>query len=236
MDFQKYLSITGLSVPSSQEGLIYAQISHTQLLLEEMLGYTLDADLVDLNEYEETGKLDDACPCTCGDVDEESLEPADDVVFAYRMFNYRGCDKFLAIDPATAVHAVKLVKNGVTYKTLEASEYRPHFKRGITKYLEQCACWCSCRVACDCVQLAVDADWVWPENEDLIQTIPADLLMVWADMTTYYADLRRGLKKETLGSHSYEKFDNTKPETITQNMAIIQRYAGPNGTAFRSVT
>lgn len=215
---------------------MYAQISKAQLLLEEILGYTLDSDLVDLNEYEETGKLDDACPCVCGDVDEESLEPADDVVFAYRMFSYRSCDKYFSIDPCTAVHAVKLVKNGVTYKTLEPEEYRPHLKRGLIKYLEQCACWCSCKTECDCVQLAVDADWVWPADADGNSTVPADLLLLWADMVTYYSDLKRDIKRETLGPHTYEKFDRQKPEEMAVNMSIIQRYAGPNGTAYRSVT
>ncbi len=82
------------------------------------------------------------------------------------------------------------------------------------------------------MQLAVDADWVWPDASD----IPADLLDVWAEMTTYYADQKRDIKSEVLGSHRYEKFDKEEPETFDYNQAIIKRYAGPLGSVRLTVT
>lgn len=227
MTVQDYQNLTGLTVSVNREKLIYAQIQRTQAVLENMLGYSLDFDLLDLNEYEEEGKLDDTCPCSCSDADPD-LEPADAVVFAYRMFPYHAKDKYLSIDPASSIHAVKLVKNGVTYRTLEEDDYRLNSKRGIIKFLEQCDRWCACKLECNCVQLAVDATWLWPEDE-----MPIDLQTVWADMVTFYADMKRDVRSETLGPHSYTKFDRQKPETLTENMAVIQRYAGPNGTAGR---
>lgn len=227
MTVEEYKNLTGITVSASREKLVYAQIQRTQAILENMLGYSLEFDLLDLNEYEEEGQLDDTCPCSCTDTDPD-LDPADAVVFAYRLFPYNAKDRYLSIDPASSIHAVKLVKNGVTYKTLDEDDYRLDSKRGIIKFLEQCDRWCSCKLVCDCVQLAVDATWLWPEDE-----MPIDLQTVWADMVTYYADGKKDVRSETLGPHSYTKFDRQKPETISENMAVIQRYAGPNGTASR---
>lgn len=233
MDVQQYIELTGVSVATNRQQFVYSQIQYTQAILEDLLGYTLNPELVEDNEYTETGKLDDTCPCACGDVDEESLEDPDPVIFAYRLYTYHSRDKYLAMDPCTSVHAVKLVKDGVTYRTLDSDEYRVDYKRGIVKFVEQCDIWCRCRLDCDCVQLAVDADWLWPEDEDGNATFPADLLNIWAQMVTYYSDLKRDVRSETLGPHSYTRFDRQKPEELSANFNIIKRYAGPNGTAIR---
>lgn len=227
MTVEEYQNLTGLTVSASRTPLIYAQIQRAQAILENMLGYSLDPDMVDLNEYEEEGQLDDTCPCSCNTTDPDLAAP-DDVVFAYRLFPYNAKDKYLMIDPCSSVHAVKLVKNGVTYRTLDEDDYRLNSRRGVTKSLEQCDRWCSCKLECDCVQLAVDADWLWEAD-----SLPLDLQTIWADMVTYYADLKKDIKSETLATHSYTKYDRAKPETLEENMAVIQRYAGPNGTAGR---
>lgn len=230
MTVQEYQDLTGVTISTSRESVVYAQITRTQSILETLLGFTLDPELVDENEYTEIGKSNVDCPCAlanCGGVEVGTLAPADDVEFAYRLYTYHARDRYLAIDPATAVHAIKLVKDGVTFRTLDPDEYRLDFKRGIVRFIEQCNLWCACRFECTCVQLAVDADWVWPD------AIPVDLQMVWADMVTYYADNKHDIKRETLGPHTYERFDREKPEDMSVNMQIIKRYAGPNGTATR---
>ncbi len=233
MNFQEYQDLTGLTIPASREAAIYAQIRRTQAMLETMIGYTLDQDLTDENQYTEVGKTTVECPCAwlnCGGVDVGTLTPPDPVVYAYRMYTYNPRDKFLAIDPATAINSVKLVNNGVTFRTMDPDEYRLDFKRGLVKYLEQCNKWCLCKNNCTCVQLAVDADWVWPDTA----TIPMDLQVVWADMVTYYSDPKRDVKLEVLATHKYEKFDRLKPEELPANLAIIQRYVGPNGSMYRN--
>lgn len=232
MNIQDYESLTGITVSAAREGLITAKIAYAQSLLEQMLGFTLTSASVDDNQYTETGRLDDTCPCSCNTVDEESLLDPDAVVFAYRLYTYHAKDEFLAIDPATAVHAVKLVKNGVTYRTMEEEDYRPHYENGIIKFIEQCDLWCGCKIDCDCVQLAVDADWLW-EDVNGETTIPYELRAVWADMVTYYADNKKDYKSQSLGPHSWTRFDNTPVQLISTNLDIIKRYAGPNGTAGR---
>lgn len=224
MTIEEYQTITGLTV--TDEARVTAEITKTQRMLEVMLGYTLDPELVDDNQYTEIGKTSTTCPCP--DVDVDELLAADAVVGAYRLFPYRKGEKIISIDPASEVHKVKLVKDGVTFKTFETDDYRLHTINGITKYIEECenCCWCTCNSECYCTQLTVDADWL--ELSD-------DLLQVWADMVTYYSDPKKDIKSETLGTHSYSKFA-TRPENETFNLAILNKYVGANGSLRRIFT
>ena len=217
MDISKYIELTGIT--PSNETLTLAQIGHTQRILENLLGYTLESDNRLDNEYTEIGKTKTDCPCP--DIDMDNLDDPDDVEYAYRLFPYNKSDDYLSIDPATAVHKVKLVNEGVTFKTLEDYEYRAELKKGLIKYLEQYDCWCKCLTDCYCVQLAVDANWA---------VVGDDLNYVWADMVTFYSDLKKDIKSQTLGTHRYDKFDNTPPERTKSNTAILMKYAGPNGS------
>jgi hypothetical protein len=223
MDIQQYIELTGNSVTS--ETKVISQIERTQAVLEDMLGYTLDPDEVDTNEYTETGKTTSDCPC--GEVGD--LSDPDAVVGSYRLYTYNYNDKYLYIDPATAVHKVKLVKDGVTFKTLDATDYRLNHRRGLVQFMEQCDTWCNryfdCETSCECVQLAVDADYV----------IPEDVLYLWAEMIEYYSDFNRDIKSQTLGPHSWTR--NTEPPELKEhNKMNLMRYAGPNGTLYRVLT
>lgn len=233
MDITEYETLTGITVPNSQETLITATIAKTQSLLESILGYTLDESKVDVNQYTELGKTPSECPNPCN-VDIVNLIAPDAVIYAYRLFDYNKKDKFLAIDPCTLIHKVKLVIGNVTVKTLvEFEDYRIDKKNGLIRYLEKLdCCWCSNLDCCDNVQLAVDADWVWPDEDD----IPIDLQYVWADMITYYSDCSKDIKSESLGPHSYTKFDNIKPENKSENLLIIKKYSGPNGIINKTIT
>ncbi len=229
MTISQYESITGTTVPTSKQSKVTAMLAKTQRILEDMLGFTLDIASVELNQYTETGKTSTNCPCPSSTA---TLLPPDAVVGAYRLFPYNINDKNLLIDPASAVHSVKLVKDGVTYKTLDPDYYRLNYKNGIIKYIEQIECFCSinCCTICDFVQLAVDADWLWST------TIPNDLLDVQAEMTEFYSSSNKDLRSETLGSHSYTKADTTPPELRSYNMKIIEKYAGPNGSIKKVIT
>lgn len=233
MTIEEYQTITGLTV--TNEALTTAQIARTQRILEDMLGYTLDPEMAEDNHYTEIGKTATDCPCP--DVDMDSLLDPDAVVGAYRLFNYNRKERMISIDPASEIHAVKLVKDGVTFKTFEADEYRKHYKHGFIKYIEECedCCFCTCTLDCYCNQLAIDGDWVVPGDE---------LNDVWADMITYYSDPKANIRSETLGTHSYSKFAGNKgegfeqvfPQDLPHNRAIITRWAGANGSARRIPT
>lgn len=228
MTTAEYTALTGIPVTSANLAMVTAQIARSRRLLEAMLGYSLD-DPND-NQYVELGKTQSDCPCP-EDVDLDDLLPADAVVYAYRLFPYNRKDSYLYIDPATAVHKVKLVKDGVTYRTLDVSDYRLNWKNGVVKYLEQSKCWCLCvDCVCENVQLAVDADWLGKTD------YPDDLLGVWADMVTYYSDPKYNIKSETLGPHSYNKFDGTAPQDMSAGSIILKKYAGPNGSLYRTLT
>ena len=222
MNITEYQELSGINVASKDVDRVTATISKTQKILEGMLGYSLDTR--DTNEYDEIGKTITECPC---DINLNNLSAPDSVEFAYRLFTYREDDKYLFIDPATVIYAVKLVKDGVTVKTLDSDDYRAHFKNGLVKFIERRKLWCD--VECEFVQLAVDAEWAFEE-------VPDDLLYIWADMITYYSDLNKDIKSQVLGTHSYTKFDNKEPENKSESLSIIKKYAGPNGSLNRTVT
>ncbi len=230
MDLAKYEELTGITVSESEEAAYQAQIRRTQRMLETMLGFTLDPSKTNTNFYNEVGKT--STNCFCPDVSTSDLLPPDPVIGAYRLYRYNKLDKYFFVDPFTNVHAVKLVfiKEGsdgtdVTIKTFDSDDIRLQIGRdGIGKYIqhcETCLCVCECET---CVQLAVDADWLFQDE------IPDDLLYVWADMITYQVDCKKDIKSESITGHSYTKFDQVLPETEPQNLAVIKKYAGPYGS------
>lgn len=192
-------------------------------LLESLLGYPLSKQERLRNQYIESGRSESDCACENGSF----VSHTDDVEFAYRLFSYNSHDIYLAIDPAVSIHSVKLVRNGITYRTLDPSFYRPHLKQGFVKYIEQCQTWCGCKPSCDCVQLAVDADWLFDE------CLPTDLQLVLDAFTRYFsAGAAANIKKQTLGTHSYELADTSKPWEMTHNKSILKKWAGPNGSLY----
>lgn len=230
MDISQYTELTGIEVPTSKKNLVIAQLNRSQRVLENMLGFTLDPDLINENKYVESGKTQTDCPTPD---DNLTLDAADAVVYAYRQFPYNKKDKYLCIDPASQIHSVKLVKDNVTYKTFETEDFRTVNKNEVIQYLELCTdyCECICETICSCHQLAVDATWLWEDG-----CIPEELLYLHADMATYYSDNKSGLKSETIGPHSYTKFDKGAPETRSENMSVIKKYAGPLGSVKKTLT
>lgn len=226
MTVEQYENITGTVVSASQQAVVAAQILRSRNILETLLGFTLDPKKINKNLYKELGKTQTECPCPS--VESETLDPADEVVNAYRLYSYNPKDKYLHVDPFTKLNAVKLVNDGVTVKTFESSDLRPEYAEGWSKFIENCEL-CSCLAECNCVQLAVDADWLGN-----CEQTPIDY--VWADMVTYYVDCKTNIKSETIGSHSYTKFDKVAPETIDSNLAILKKYAGPNGSLTKVYT
>ncbi len=238
MNIEKYQELTGITVESSNISLVEAQIRRTKSILESKLGYTLTKNKASTNQYEELGIATTDCIFQGFITDNNDLElsAADEVQGSYRLFPYNKADKFFFVDPFTKVYKVKLVfvksgnePNGITHKVFDDGKIRMHKEGVITKYIERCPeCLCSC--ACDnCVQLAVDAEWL---NEECL---PDDLLYIWADMVTYYTDCKRNIKSETLGPHSYTKETVVEPENVPESIAILTKYAGPNGSITRTI-
>lgn len=233
MNLAEYQSLTGLTVSSANTAKVTAAIARTQSILETLLGFTLDPDKVETNLYNELGKTSQEC--FCPSVNLENLQPPDEVVGAYRLFRYNDFDEYFHIDPFSRVHSVKLVfikegtgDNGVTLKTFDVDDIRVHAgQQGVAKYLEYCRdCLCSCDCS-DCVQLAVDADWLWTPQD----TIPTDLQYVWTDMITWYSDPKnKGIKSESIDTHSYTRATNQPPELDASNLSVLKKYAGPYGS------
>lgn len=241
MNLDKYIELSGMTVPTSREAFVKAQIRRVKTILESKLGYPLDSKAAETNRYKELGKTTSDFVLS---VDLDALTEPDEVVGSYRVFNYNDRDELLAIDPAEIIHAVKLVylmggdtPNGITIKTFDADEFRVHLSAGnIQKYiLPTDNCWWGWWDRCGCedhsrVQLAIDADW-----KDFT-CLPDDLRYLWADMVTYYVDPQKNLRSQTLGSHSWTKIAVEHPEDSVESIAMLKRYAGPNGSLSRTLT
>ena len=237
MNLKKYTELTGIEVSSGREAIINAQIKRTGRKLETLLGFTLDRNKINTNIYNEIGKTNKDCFCSDTSISEENLLEPDEVQGSYRMFQFNKHDSYFFIDPFTNIYNVKLVRvrandldgEGVTIKTFDSDKIRAQVGRdGISKYIQQCReCMCDCNCDGDCVQLAVDADWIFQD------CMPEDLLYLWADMVTYESNCKKGIKSESIGGHSYTLSDSQSPETVAENLSIIQRYAGPYGTVNR---
>lgn len=243
MDINKYQELSGITVPSNRVAVVTAQCRKAQNILESMLGYSLTPAIASENQYDELGISKDLCPFFLQTSNEtDNLDPADPVHGAYRLYPYNRSDVNLPIDPVTKIYAVKLVfirpgstPNGITHKTFEYGRLNVISRNRVTKYIERDkfrGLWCHCDCEYQCVQMAVDADWL---GEDLA-ALPIDLLDVWADMVTYYTDCKFNVKLEWLASHKVEKWVNEKPEEIANNLKIIKKYAGPNGSVNPVIT
>lgn len=189
MDITTYETLTGKQVSTTQEDYYEAIIAKTKSMLENILGYSLDAQSQ----------------------------------ASTRLFQFNKNDKYTSIDPFETITSVKLVNDDEDEYTFTTDDYRIHTQYGITKTLQFCnSCYqnfCSCY---NCTQLEVVAEWEW-------DTLPTDLQLLWADMTTYYADQKNNIKSETLGTHSYTKGNLNPPETKRENLIVIGKYQGGNG-------
>lgn len=233
MNIDKYQELTGTTVAESDQATTLAHIRRSRTILENMLGYSLLKSKASVNQYEEKGKASTDCIYNgiISDYDDVVLTDPDTLNASYRLFRFNKTDEFLSVDPFTKLYTVKLVfvkageePNGVTHKTFTSGQVRVHRTGDVTKYIERCKeCFCTCE-CWNCLQLAVEADWL---NEECL---PDDLLYIWSDMVTYYTDCKRDIKSETLGPHSYTKNTILKPEELPESIKIIKKYAGPFGS------
>lgn len=241
MDIEKYEELTGETVDTDDQNRIKAQIRRTKGMLETLLGYSLSKQKASENQYKELGKAKTDCIFRglITDINNLELDPADEVIGSYRLFPYNKSDKYLEVDPFIKVNKVKLVflktavsdgaSNGITHKTFDTGKISESPSGSISKYIQKCEdCWCACECD-DCVQLAVDAEWL---NEGCL---PDQLLDLWADMVTYYSNPKFGVVEETLGTHRY-KLDTSAPESTDINLAVLKKYAGPHGSVNQVVT
>lgn len=222
MDINKYTQLTGKTVSEAEKPAFNAMIRRTKAMLETLLGFTL----IPKNLYNELGKAQQ--DCACPNVDTSTLLPADEEEGVYKLFTYNKLDKYFHVDPFKQVYKVKLVyaKNDgefVTMKTFDNA--KPQFGRdGIGNYIEKCLeCLCECECT-DCVQLAVDADW--------IDCLPDDILYLWCDMIDWQIDCKKNLKSESVEGHSWSKTTEAtiSPEVLPHNVLLLKRYAGPYGS------
>lgn len=240
MDLDTYTELTGNVVDPEDIVAVTAQIRQCKSILEGMLGYTLDKKKAGINQYFEKGIAKVQCPFRglISDLSNLELDPPDDVIGSYRLFPYNKSDKLFEVDPFTKLYKVKLVflqsgdidDNGITHKVFSDGKIRIHKTGNVSKYIERCnECICTCN--CDnCVQLAIDADWL---NESCL---PEELMYVWAEMVENYVDPSRDILEETLGTHRYKRAESKPVETLDETLKIISKYAGPNGSVNQTIT
>lgn len=232
MDLKTYEKLTGKVIPERQRPYYEAQIKRAQSKLENLLGWTLTPK----NIYTELGKAQRECVCP-SIPETSSLLPPDPVQGIYKVFPYNYKDKYLHTDPFTEVYNVKLVKvmddyRFITYKTFETYT-KQYMQAGIGNHVEKCeTCFCNCDCK-DCIQLAVDANWVDINEEE---SLPDDLLYLLCDMVDYWADPYKDIKSESVDGHSWSKGDTKPIEEVEDTKLLLRRYAGPYGAVLRMPT
>jgi hypothetical protein len=243
----EYQVLTGEPVPTSNYQQLEAQLLRTQRTLERMLGYSLDSEEIDTNLYDESGKVTSSdWPCWTwntkegyyddfiwGGNNQSALDTPDDVEFAYRVFPYRPNDRFLHLDPFKEIYSIKLIRNNVTLRTITPENIR--VRRGRqpwARYVDigaGCSWWGYCSCHAHQLQVAVDAYWEFEE-------VPEELKYIWADMVYYNLNPKSEIRSESIGAHSYTRFDNTRPQDMPSNLEALQQYAGPRGSIVRTLT
>ncbi len=224
MDLQtRYSELTGIQITDANKARIQGAIQRCLAIFEDLLGYTLDPEQRTFNEF-------------------ESLSPT----VAYRIFPLRRKDKYHHIDAATAVYDVRILRNGNVNQALASDEWSAVYRRGIYKFftinkiLNLPAFYNTffydtylsiINSQYDNYAILVDADWMFKED-----AFPDDLMAVFCEMVTYYSDLKRNIRSETLGPHSFTKFSQDAPEEMESNRRIINRFAGPRGSIVRNNT
>lgn len=235
MNLEKYTELTGITVKASQEAKVKANIRRTQAQLEAMLGFSLKPKYL----YTEKGKVQFEGYLPIEDL--TVLLPADDEEGMYKLFPYNELDQFFHVDPFKNIYKVKLVmpvNDGEFITVTDLDNVVAQYGRdGIGKYIERHyewftwawyrtwkIRWTSSSEAG--LQLAVEADWV--------DCFPDDIMYLWADMVTHYADDNRNLKSESVDGHSWSKADSKAPEAADSNKLLLSRYAGPYGSVTRN--
>lgn len=228
MDQSAYTQLSGKSVSTARFEAV-AEVA--QARLEDMLGFPLDPNDWD-NQYIEIGK-------SLNFFDypnlEQTLTDPDPVVNSYRIYNFKPEDVYISIDPATAVHAVKLVRENITYRDFrERLEYTLRWTNAQTPFCKSLFTMREFAILPGVnyrtyfrhytdfeYQIAVDADWLFDE-------LPSELNLVLSELISQDYDIKSNIKSESVTSHSYTKFDKEPIED--KYRSILTKYAGPNGS------
>jgi len=246
VDQSTFTSLTGITPTPAQAAIFDSVVEMAGELLAEALGWPLDPEDWG-NQYTESGILPDP---DSWDFDWDwvintaDLNPPDEVVGQLRQFRWAEDERKLFIDPATAIHAVKLVKDNVTVHVFDPQHYRFDKRNGPTtygKYIELrpnsiitkwlLFLWAPLPEVMFGMehrfcQLVVDADWGFEGGK-----LPTPLMRVWAEQIAYEMDLKRDITSENMLGHSYGKKQRDTP--VTKYLSTLQMYAGPNSSVIK---
>lgn len=237
MDQSTFTKLTGLTLSTSQSDRFSLVAGLCAEQLEEMLGWPLDPNEWD-NQYIEIGKSKSEWDCLSADTSD--LDPPDEVIGLTRLYTWNPADPYIFIDPAKKINALKIVRNGVTYKTFDADCYSLRLQNAATsfgryigvdewhhdwllRYWPKPFLVCEHRGDGDYLQLAVDGNW--------LDDLPTSLTKVWADLIAYELDVKRDIKSESMLSHSYTRDKRADPLSV--HASTLAKYVGPRGTALR---
>lgn len=241
MNLEKYQELAGVTIPTPKQAKYTATIRRTKAMLESLLGYSLSPK----NLYTEKGKVqfEGYLPVidNLSDLSSVTLLAADQESGTYKLFPFNEFDKFLHVDPFNNVYAVKLVlpvPDGEFITLTDLQNIVPQYDRdNVGKYIERRNEWFTWEryrtlrsnkqsLAADGLMLAVDADW--------ISCYPDDLMYLWADMVTHYADANANIKSESVDGHSWSKGAIILPQDTDDAKKLLVRYAGPFGAIVRN--
>lgn len=264
LDIQTFEDITGIVLEDEDQIRMFDRAnSRASRLLIKYLGW--DPNYKEI--YEEAGisNIPGSCPTeeqlTLWRQDPQKypyFTPADVTKGKVRIFPYYPEDANYFIDPAIAVHTVKIIKilssdqrQYITVYKLAPEDWNQKTNINfvlehapVIRFLEICKAptqlSCTCDQSNPCYMLAVDADWV--------RNLPEDLLYLLADLIVLYMQNQPSLNRENTYAIKSESVDghsvsydtstvdvnsrNTEEEVLEPYRKMIDYYIGPYSTLY----
>lgn len=264
LDIQTFEDITGLVLEDEDQIRMFDRAnSRASRLLIKYLGW--DPNYKEI--YEEAGISNN--PGTCPTEEQLRLwqedpeqynyfSPADPVEGRLKLFPYYPEDANYFIDPAIAVHSVKLVKilsgdrqQFVTVRKLSPDDWNQKTNINfvmqhspLIRWIEICKSFADLPCTCDssnvCYMLAIDADWVRQLPEDLLYLLADLIILYMQNQPSLTRENTYAIKSESVDGHSvtYDTSTvdvnsrNTEEEVLEPYQAMMQSYIGPYSTLY----
>lgn len=256
MEREDFEELTGITLTDEQRDQYETVEAKARRRLQKLLGWELRSS----DNYEEVGQylnpsflIDQRVIQEMVDDNtlEEYLQEPDELINTWRLYPYYDVNTNLRIDPATAIHNVKLVYplieeenqfiticNLTKYiplvgKSVDRTNYITYIKK-LQDVPESCPCrWMQTGTP----MLAVDAEWLARKYPTELAEILADAIIYeYQHPVKFTADAGRKLKSytESVDGHSISKgyaddegLNSTDPLKNEDNLTTIKDYIGP---------
>ena len=256
MEIEDFEELTGVTLTDAQRDQYDTVMNKALKRFQRLLGWELRS----ADNYEEVGQylsasflIDQRVIQEMADDNtlDEYLQEPDELINTWRLYPYYDVNTNLRIDPATAIHRVKLVyplieEEDQFITVCNLTKYIPLVGKSVgrTNYITYIKKLADAPGECPCrwmesgnPMLAVDAEWLSRKYPDELAYILADAIIYeYQNPIKFTADANRKLKTytESVDGHSISKgyaddagLNSSDPLKNEDNLSVIRDYIGP---------